>query len=183
MAKKVFFLLFLSLITMAIASLFLFSGGNFPSFLLAQRVPPGGPPVGVPGGPAGWTDDGAVVRLTNSADRVGIGTAAPDPSAKLDVIGNINLSGLIDGIDLSIKALDWDTAFNERNRWDGGSAGLNAATGRTSLGLGSLAVLNSVSGGIGGTISDGTVADADLAVLNRILLKDTDGIGCHRLNC
>lgn len=29
---------------------------------------------------------------------------------------------------------NWDTAFTERNRWDGGATGLVAATGRTSLG-------------------------------------------------
>jgi hypothetical protein len=29
---------------------------------------------------------------------------------------------------------NWDTAFSERNRWDGGASGLTAATGRTSLG-------------------------------------------------
>lgn len=30
---------------------------------------------------------------------------------------------------------NWNTAFTERNRWDGGATGLVAATGRTSLGL------------------------------------------------
>jgi len=34
---------------------------------------------------------------------------------------------------------NWDTAYAERAQWDGGSTGLNAATGRTSLGLGSAA--------------------------------------------
>ena len=34
---------------------------------------------------------------------------------------------------------NWDTAYAERTRWDGGTAGLNPATGRTSLGLGSAA--------------------------------------------
>jgi hypothetical protein len=34
---------------------------------------------------------------------------------------------------------DWDTAYSERAWWDGGSSGLNAATGRASLGLGSAA--------------------------------------------
>ncbi len=38
-----------------------------------------------------------------------------------------------------------------------------AATGRTSLGLGSLATLNAVSGGSGGTITDGTILDADIS--------------------
>jgi len=30
---------------------------------------------------------------------------------------------------------NWDTAYTDRLKWDGGSTGLNAATGRTSLGL------------------------------------------------
>jgi hypothetical protein len=34
---------------------------------------------------------------------------------------------------------NWDTAHSERLRWDGGATGLNAATARTSLGLGSAA--------------------------------------------
>ena len=34
---------------------------------------------------------------------------------------------------------NWDTAYTDRLKWDGGSTGLNAATGRTSLGLGTAA--------------------------------------------
>lgn len=43
------------------------------------------------GGGGGWTDDGTVVRLDASADSVGIGTSTP--SEKLDVVGNIVVSG------------------------------------------------------------------------------------------
>ena len=32
------------------------------------------------------------------------------------------------------NSADWDTAYADRNKWDGGSTGLNASTGRTSLG-------------------------------------------------
>jgi hypothetical protein len=39
----------------------------------------------------------------------------------------------------NISQANWDTAYSERARWDGGSTGLNATTGRTSLGLGSAA--------------------------------------------
>ena len=49
---------------------------------------------------------------------------------------------------------NWDTAYSERLQWDGGSTGLNAGTGRTSLGLGGAAVLN-----VGTTA--GTVAAGD----------------------
>ena len=43
------------------------------------------------GGGGGWIDDGTVVRLETSTDSVGIGTATP--TEKLDVAGNIIVSG------------------------------------------------------------------------------------------
>src|SRR5688572_7621630 len=69
----------------------------------------------------------------------------------------------VDGYDISLSGADWDTAFNERLRWDGGATGLTAATGRTSLGLGGLATLGAVTGGAGGTITDNTVDANDVA--------------------
>jgi len=44
---------------------------------------------------------------------------------------------------------EWDSAYSDRMKWDGGSSGLTAATGRTSLGLGTSAVLNTAA------VSDG----------------------------
>jgi len=41
----------------------------------------------------------------------------------------------------------WDTAYADRNNWDGGVTGLVAATGRSSLGLGTAAVLNVAAAG------------------------------------
>lgn len=40
---------------------------------------------------------------------------------------------------------NWDTAYTDRLKWDGGATGLTASTGRTSLGLGSLATLSTIS--------------------------------------
>jgi hypothetical protein len=37
------------------------------------------------------------------------------------------------------NSTNWDTAYTDRNKWDGGATGLTAATGRTSLGLGTMA--------------------------------------------
>lgn len=37
-------------------------------------------------------------------------------------------------IPTTVSQINWDTAYNDRNKWDGGSTGLVAATGRTSLG-------------------------------------------------
>lgn len=40
------------------------------------------------------------------------------------------------------KQSEWDSAFTDRFKWDGGSTGLNASTGRASLQLGGAATLN-----------------------------------------
>ena len=91
--------------------------------------------------------------------------------------GNIAVTGTIDGVDVSTlganalvdtdfastglmktdgagtystiadDSVNWTSAYNQRLQWDGGSTSLNAATGRTSLGLGSLAILNNISDG------------------------------------
>lgn len=70
-----------------------------------------------------WVDDG-VVRLDGG---LGVGVTT-DPGT-----GNIDISGVykISGAD---KSTDWNTAFTDRLKWDGGATGLTAATGRTSLG-------------------------------------------------
>ena len=38
-------------------------------------------------------------------------------------------------IPTTTKQTQWDTAFSDRNKWDGGSTGLNVSTARTSLGV------------------------------------------------
>lgn len=65
--------------------------------------------------------------------------------------------------DVLPNSAQWDTAYTERNRWDGGATGLDAAAGRASLGLGALATASAVAGGAGGALTDGTVTNADLA--------------------
>lgn len=55
---------------------------------------------------------------------------------------------------------NWDVAYSERLRWDGGATGLDAATGRTSLGLGTLATQ---SGTFSGTSSGTNTGDVSLA--------------------
>ena len=54
------------------------------------------------------------------------------------------------------KDANWDTAYADRNKWNGGSTGLNAATGRASLGLGSAATSASTAFA---TSAQGTKAD------------------------
>lgn len=58
---------------------------------------------------------------------------------QIDTSGNLTLNGTVDGIDISAQAPNWTTGYNERRQWDGGAANLVAATGRTSLGLNTLA--------------------------------------------
>ena len=79
--------------------------------------------------------------------------------------GNITLS-FAAGYSLPTTAsqTNWDTAYTERLRWDGGATGLNASTGRTSLGLGNSATLN-----VGTTA--GTVAAGD-ALGNHVAAAD-----------
>ena len=64
------------------------------------------------------------VILNLSGGSVGIGKN--NPGTKLDVNGVITATGG--------TSTDWNTAFAERNNWDGGSTNLVAATGRSSLG-------------------------------------------------
>lgn len=73
---------------------------------------------------------------------VGIGSISP--GAKLDVAGNIAVTGTVDGYDISTKGSNWDAGYNERRQWDGGSTNLNDVIGRTSLGLGSIATQSNI---------------------------------------
>jgi hypothetical protein len=63
--------------------------------------------------------------------------------------GDFTVSGLMkrssDGVYTSVtdNSSNWNTAYTDRNKWDGGATGLNAATGRASLGLGTAATVDS----------------------------------------
>jgi hypothetical protein len=72
---------------------------------------------------------------------VGIGTT--DPGAyKLKVVGSLDATSIY--VSGAQKNTNWDAAYNERRQWDGGSTNLVVATGRTSLGLGSLATKSTI---------------------------------------
>ena len=62
-------------------------------------------------------------------------------------------------IPTTAKQTEWDTAYTDRNKWDGGSTGLTAATGRTSLGLGTAATTDATAYA---TAAQGAKADTAL---------------------
>ncbi|MFZ9959558.1 MAG: hypothetical protein ACO3GP_04130 [Candidatus Limnocylindrus sp.] len=75
---------------------------------------------------------------------------------------------------------NWDTAYSERLRWDGGATGLDAATGRTSLGLGSLATQSGTfSGSSSGTNTGDVTLGASVAdvldISGQVLAADDPG--------
>lgn len=74
------------------------------------------------------------------------------------------------GTSITNASANWNTAYSDRLKWDGGSTGLVAATGRTSLGLGSLATLSTV----GPTQIDSTAVTPG-SYTNTNITVDADG--------
>jgi hypothetical protein len=63
---------------------------------------------------------------------------------------------------------NWDTAYTQTQQWNGGSTNLVAATGRTSLGLGTIVTQNSnnvsITGGVISGITDLAIADGGTGI-------------------
>jgi hypothetical protein len=57
------------------------------------------------------------------------------------------------------KQTEWDSAYTDRLKWDGGATGLDASTGRTSLGLGTAATTDATAYA---TAAQGALADTAL---------------------
>jgi hypothetical protein len=76
-----------------------------------------------------------------SVDAAGVISVSTNYQAPLSGTGIVkSTSGTISY--LTDNTANWDTAYTDRNKWDGGATGLVAATGRTSLGLGTAATAN-----------------------------------------
>ena len=77
------------------------------------------------------------------------------------IVGRVNSgTGSVTATISTELSPNWDTAYSERLQWDGGATGLNAATGRGSLELGTLATQ---SGTFSGTSSGTNTGDVTLA--------------------
>jgi hypothetical protein len=76
---------------------------------------------------------------------------------------------------------NWDTAYTDRLKWDGGATGLNATTGRTSLGLGTIATQAasnvSITGGSITGITDLAVADGGTGASTAADARTNLGLG------
>ena len=78
-------------------------------------------------------------QATNASSSWGDGWAFSEASS---TTGISNLDTLTRNGISATNVSNWNTAYADRNKWDGGSTGLTASTGRTSLGLGSAATSN-----------------------------------------
>ena len=105
--------------------------------------------------PTDTTADGGGITLKGATDKTILWSNANDRwdyNQGISVTGNINATTYTGG-----NVSEWDSAYSDRMKWDGGATGLTASTGRTSLGLGTGAVLNTAA------VSDGatTLATGD----------------------
>ena len=132
----------------------------------------------------------ATVNLSPLPGDGGDAAAAPVQSVSLSVPngwsasttntgGSVTLTlGLPTGFSLPSNASQgqWDTAYTERTRWDGGSTGLVAATGRASLGLGTAATSDATAYA---TVAQGGKADTAVqpAALTSGLAGKADLVG------
>jgi hypothetical protein len=108
-----------------------------------------------------WTTNGAGT-VTSVAASVPTGLSiSGTPITSSGTLAITYASGY--AIPTTAKQTDWDTAYTDRLKWDGGATGLTASTGRTSLGLGSIATQDAsnvaITGGSVSGITDLAVAD------------------------
>lgn len=90
------------------------------------------------------------------------------------------LTGIIVSSGTAISSItdsssNWDTAYTDRLKWDGGDTGLVAATGRTSLGLGS--VENTALSTWAGTTNITTLGTVTTGTLQNVTLQGTISAG------
>lgn len=89
-------------------------------------------------------DGSALINLPTGGSVTSVGLSVPTgfsvSSTPITSSGTIAIAFAAGySLPTTAKQSDWDTAFTERLRWDGGSTGLNATTARASLGLAAVA--------------------------------------------
>lgn len=104
---------------------------------------------------SGWTDDGTIVRLRSGGDNVGVGITSP--TEKLDVDGNLNMSGIlkIDGFSFLSNPSDYNLFIGQeaglvntgnRNSFVGYQAGYSNTSATRNTFVGHQAGYNTNSG-------------------------------------
>lgn len=102
-------------------------GGNQTSLDDLQVGPPPMPDSGTGGGGGG----SGTVTSVNMTVPTGLSVSG-NPVTTAGTLAVTYTAGY--AIPTTAKQADWDTAYSDRLKWDGGATGLVAATGRTSLG-------------------------------------------------
>lgn len=91
-----------------------------------------------------WTAASTTYLTTATAASTYLALSATTSLPNLSTVST-SLTGVLVGTSGVLSAItnnssNWDTAYTDRLKWDGGATDLVAATGRTSLGLGSMAL-------------------------------------------
>jgi hypothetical protein len=120
-----------------------------------------------------WSNTSTLANslIYDNGTNVGVGDSSP--SNKLSVNGTVSATTLKSNVINCSNGLKTDPTgtitcntnpfLTTDQYWTGTATNLVSSTARASLGLGSLATLSAVSGGVGGTITDGTITNADIS--------------------
>lgn len=106
--------------------------------------------------PSGYTTNTGTVTSVGLSVPTGL-TVTGSPITTSGTLAITLTSGY--SIPTTASQTNWNTAYTDRNKWDGGATGLVAATGRTSLGLGTAATMAGPSGTIVGTTDTQTLTN------------------------
>ena len=108
--------------------------------------------------------DGGSTNLNVSNARTNLGLTG-------DVTSHCHDARYYTETEINAKCSNWDSAYTQRFQWDGGSTNLVPSTGRTSLGLGSMATQNADNVNItGGSIGGISITTNDVVASERLVI-------------